>query len=1254
EGFSEEDLEKPKFSFPAVGSKVPYVLSADTEQPVIQVPATMNRYLRDYQREGIKFLYNNYRAGKGAILGDDMGLGKTVQVIGFMLAVLGKQGNRLDVLKHRPKFIREMSDSSKALSALDKYPTQPFLIIGPGSVLYNWLDELETWGYFNVGKYHGAEKTECLKDIKKNKYDVVLTTYETFRDNVEELISIYWLAVIADEVHRIKGVKAQTTVALRKLKTNYRYGLTGTALQNNMAEIWSLLDWVQPGCLGSLATFKEEYVIPIEHGQKNDSTKRELAEARKLKEKFSKLRNKMMLRRTKRLIADQLPVKDDNVVFCKLSELQVSVYEMILDQPGIRFVMLADEPCACGSDQLQKYCCTESPDGESMKALKFIFMHLLLKTANHVALLLPSTDSNQSEYSKRIILRGLLEVFYSDHSKVLVFSYSTKVLDIIEQYMMTTGYEYRRLDGSTSMKQRMVLVREFNSDPNIFVFLISTKAGGLGLNLTGANRVIVFDPSWNPTNDLQAQDRAYRLGQRRDVHVYRLLSSGTIEENMYLRQIYKQVGDCNMCKENMYLRQIYKQQLDSVVVSSENARRYFSGIAGNKHQQGELFGIKNMLQFRDSDNCLTMDILKRNEKLEAKLSKFDITNYIPPPTDDKTSESEEDPGTDGLDTSTDSSSKEDMGKFYEELFDLTDTSPVKEVNIEEYDSPDGMGEPATAVKKSTSGTDGTTKRKLGSDVKGESTSDSEPVPGPSKRPDTKCSWSVRKRMKERKGSHGKVDEGFTSVKSVFEKCGVVHMHKNRQVVGGSKAEDHMSRCAVQEVYELHQNTQEPATRCEPMSESSDDEEPIVQGRRKKTLSKEDPNYPRTETIGNYRVLIGQTPKAIRRKHFEAISEYERSDTQIEFAERVLRCTPSGRRSILEAFYTSKHPDFKKLYENKDKIQDEVTEPPPKSVKKGPAKLIKNQRYRKSERSKRLNETLGVTFDDLSDSESQGSVKSRKGITRLSSKEESLEVGLKQKSTRGRTKPSTNRVCETARKPKKSKEEPIYLPSCDVSKTEDLDVSDFGGEEFERPRENPRGRRKIVHTAVISSDQLLDEIGKQSSENESEMDIDENCVKQRLIDNEVKTDGGMKNTDVNISVLDDIFGTSSGKRTMRRPPPGSRKKKRADTGYGSGDLFSDSSTAVSSQDEGVSDKSDLLANESTLKNDMMDCFTDPPTCKKKAKGRAGKIVSKLLSESEDEYNRLFESGKMKKREKPVVIVSIDSDVMQRSDRTPSLF
>ncbi|NXD43807.1 ER6L2 protein, partial [Copsychus sechellarum] len=623
--FDEGDLEKPYFPEQNLPSPaVAFKLSDNGDS----IPYTINRYLRDYQREGAQFLYKHYANKKGCILGDDMGLGKTIQVISFLAAVLHKKGTHEDIENNMPEFLlRTMKKGS------DCNPKKTFLIVAPLSVLYNWKDELDTWGYFKISVLHGSKKDDDMSRIKQGKCEIALTTYEILRLYLDEFNSIEWSAVIVDEAHRIKNPKAQITQTMKSLKCSVRIGLTGTILQNNMKELWCVMDWAVPGLLGSRVHFKKKFSDPVEHGQRHTATKRELATGRKAMVKLARKMSGWFLRRTKALISDQLPKKEDRMVFCSLTEFQKAVYQAVLETDDVTLVLRAGEPCSCNSGRKRKNCCYKAnAHGETIKSLRFSYLMILQKVANHAALLqTDNTSKLQEAHIKRVcsqvfssfpdfvqlskdaafetisdpkysgkmkVLQQLLNHFRKNKDKILLFSFSTKLLDVLEQYCMASGLDYRRLDGNTKSEDRIRIVREFNSIQEINICLVSTMAGGLGLNFVGANVVILFDPTWNPANDLQAIDRAYRIGQHRAVKVFRLISLGTVEEIMYLRQVYK-------------------QQLHCAVIGTENARRYFEAVQGSKEHQGELFGIHNLFKLRSHGSCLTKDILEREGQVEA-------------------------------------------------------------------------------------------------------------------------------------------------------------------------------------------------------------------------------------------------------------------------------------------------------------------------------------------------------------------------------------------------------------------------------------------------------------------------------------------------------------------------------------------------------------------------------------------------------------------------------------------------------------
>ncbi|KAI0179317.1 P-loop containing nucleoside triphosphate hydrolase protein [Hypoxylon sp. FL1284] len=586
------------------------------------IPASIAQYLRDYQIEGVKFLHHLFVYQKGGILGDDMGLGKTVQVAAFLTATFGKTGDYRDSKRMR-KF-----QGTKT----DWYPR--VLIICPGSLIQNWKNELDRWGWWKTDLYHGVTKDDVLSTARAGRLEIMITTYTTYKNNRANVNRVPWDVVIADECHSIKDVKAEVTKAMNELNSLCRIGLTGTAIQNRYEELWALLNWTNPGQFGTLAEWKSTICKPLTIGQSHDATLHQLSEARKTAKKLRfNLLPRFFLRRMKSLIAHQLPKKSDRVVFCSLSDLQREAYENLLDSEYVNFVRSAYDICPCGSTKKRGWCCFEkNEDGDSWRSLVFPIMISLQKLSNHFNLLMPRTSDLPDKHKRELrflqaaspltwkehydnrdsllslanpeccgkwkVLRKLVKFWHNSGDKVLVFSHSVRLLKILQLLFNNTSYTYSYLDGSLNYEERQQVVDDFNSDPNQFVFLISTKAGGVGLNITSANKVVIMDPHWNPSYDLQAQDRAYRIGQVRDVDVYRLISTGTIEEITYARQIYK-------------------QQQANIGYNASNERRYFKGVQQDSGRKGEIFGIQNLLTYH-GDQIVLRDIVNKTNIAEAK------------------------------------------------------------------------------------------------------------------------------------------------------------------------------------------------------------------------------------------------------------------------------------------------------------------------------------------------------------------------------------------------------------------------------------------------------------------------------------------------------------------------------------------------------------------------------------------------------------------------------------------------------------
>jgi len=616
----EELEEKPQFD-PSSGIK-PCQPYKDIHIAGGLIPASIAQYLRDYQIEGVRFLYDLFVHQRGGILGDDMGLGKTVQVAAFLTVAFAKTGDSRDAKRMR-KF-RRTKDGW--------YPRA--LIVCPGSLIENWKNELDRWGWWVVDLFHGPKRDDVLETARAGRLEVMITTYTTYKNSATEINIVPWDIVIADECHCIKDRTAGITQSMNMVNSLCRIGLTGTAIQNNYEELWALLNWTNPGQFGTRSDWQRMICQPLTIGQSHDATLHQLSKARATAKKLrDNLLSRFFLRRLKSLLADQLPKKTDKVVFCPLSDLQRGAYENILASSMAQFVLASFDQCPCASGHTRGGCCYQvNADGEKWEKLVFPLIISLQKLANHFNLLMPRNADAPDKYERELrilqaaapqdweehyvkrdsmlnlanpeycgkwkVLKKLLEFWYKNGDKVLVFSHSVRLLTILQQLFNKTLYNVSYLDGSLSYEERQSVVDDFNSDPNQFIFLISTKAGGVGLNITSANKVVIMDPHWNPSYDLQAQDRAYRIGQVRDVDVYRLISVGTIEEITYARQIYK-------------------QQQANIGYNASNERRYFKGVQHQSHNKGELFGIRNLLTY-NGDQGVLRDIVNKTNVAEAR------------------------------------------------------------------------------------------------------------------------------------------------------------------------------------------------------------------------------------------------------------------------------------------------------------------------------------------------------------------------------------------------------------------------------------------------------------------------------------------------------------------------------------------------------------------------------------------------------------------------------------------------------------
>ncbi|OEU22565.1 SNF2_N-domain-containing protein, partial [Fragilariopsis cylindrus CCMP1102] len=628
----------------------PLLLTIDQteEGQVLQVPASLNRYLIPFQKEGIKFLYECLSRKSGAILGDEMGCGKTVQIIGLLCALFNKTGTKKD-LQDIPicngEIVGENIDEWKETLSIS--PWHPVMIVVPPSILEVWERAFDEFSHFSVSMYSGTieKRTEAIKSVLYGKSDILLVPKSAFQgeDHYSKLEKVRWKLVIIDEFHNFKNYKAKLSIHLRQLKELHQpliLGMTGTPMQNNYTELWNVVDLAQTNYLGTREDFIRDIDRPLLRGRQKGVNPAAKKKSEAIGVHLREMLSKMMIKRTKQEVfpGDQIPQKTEMVVFCDLSPLQKEVYMQVLELPEFDLVKHGSRPCDCGinqdffrqfrklsckAEQLEYYrrnksliknqsqCCkrllqarktAEAQVKGSPAYINYIKTREFAKVSlSSVVSRLPGGgyDRTESIMDDHFSLSGklrelarLLKKYYTERGKVLLFAHSTQTLDLIQNWLRSQPiFVYLRMDGSTATGLRQGIADDFNRDPENFLFLLSTKAMGQGLTLNSANRVILFDVDWNPSWEIQAQDRAHRIGQTRDVEVVRLISKGTIEEMIYLRQIYK-----------MHLKKDALE--DKKNDDSHEAPRVFRGVQGDKHMKGELFGTENLFRFKENGSFL--------------------------------------------------------------------------------------------------------------------------------------------------------------------------------------------------------------------------------------------------------------------------------------------------------------------------------------------------------------------------------------------------------------------------------------------------------------------------------------------------------------------------------------------------------------------------------------------------------------------------------------------------------------------------
>lgn len=489
------------------------------------IPKSMWDDLFDHQRIGVKWLWELHQLGTGGILGDEMGLGKTIQMIAFLTALKCSLINNID--RHYEGL-------------------GPTVLVCPATVMHQWLAELRKWWPpFRVGILHntgsfGGNKATLVRSINKAR-GILIVSYPGVVIYQEHLHSYDWHYAILDEGHKIRNPDAQVTLACKRFRTSHRIILSGSPVQNNLKELWSIFDFIYPGKLGTLPVFMEQFGIPITQGGYANATDIQVQIAYKCSCVLRDTIKPFLLRRTKSEVNNKLklPERSEQVLFCKLTDRQRKFYQAYLESPTVRDIKSGFCQIFVGLIELRKIC--NHPDlfdtSECQKQLRQIESQATIKHKEFFSE--NETYGHYKKSGKMMVVDALLKLWKKQNHKVLLFTQSRQMIKIFASYLKDREYHHLSMDGSTPIGIRQGLIEQFNKDDGIFVFLLTTRVGGVGINLIGANRIIIYDPDWNPSTDIQARERAWRIGQQRHVIIYRLLTAGTIEEKIYHRQVFK-------------------------------------------------------------------------------------------------------------------------------------------------------------------------------------------------------------------------------------------------------------------------------------------------------------------------------------------------------------------------------------------------------------------------------------------------------------------------------------------------------------------------------------------------------------------------------------------------------------------------------------------------------------------------------------------------------------------------------------------
>jgi len=572
------------YSPPALSHHARLTADPSKQEVAVVVDPMLSDVLRPHQREGVAFMYRcvtgvQIEGSHGCIMADEMGLGKTLQCITLLWTLLRQGPNCVPLC-------------------------QKACVVCPSSLVRNWANEIKKWlgGRLNCLTIDSGSKADIDRNLhqfvstfgRRPVNPVLIISYETFRLHASVVQRHDLGVVFCDEGHRLKNSDNQTYQALAGLVSTRRVLLSGTPIQNDLLEYFSLVHFVNAGLLGTAAQFRRRFERPILSSRDACASDEQRRVGTERLEELTGLVKRCLIRRTNDILSKYLPVKHEMVVCCALSPLQRSLYEAFVSSPLVKRQLADDNTKAGGHtalsaiNSLKKLC--NHPDLfwevlEGGKERGYEQLKSLFPQGYD-----PRQQLSVTHSGKLSLLDSLLaHIRASCADRVVLISNYTQTLDLFQRLAKLRSYTCVRLDGSMSIKKRAKMVEQFNdpSSPD-FLFLLSSKAGGCGLNLIGANRLVMFDPDWNPANDDQAMARVWRDGQRKDCFVYRLLATGSIEEKILQRQSHKKalsscVVDCAEDVSRHYsakqLRELFALRADtrSDTHDTLNCRRCVNG-----------------------------------------------------------------------------------------------------------------------------------------------------------------------------------------------------------------------------------------------------------------------------------------------------------------------------------------------------------------------------------------------------------------------------------------------------------------------------------------------------------------------------------------------------------------------------------------------------------------------------------------------------------------------------------------------------